>query len=114
MNAGVESTRVEADIARLKALMGVRSDGALAAALRITKSNVSVWKRRGRVSSYAIRRAELMAEHGQVPAGDSMERIAAEIALLHHRLADTRLNPKALAADLAALAKRARALGRDA
>lgn len=102
------------EIAQLKALMGVRSDTALADALRINKGTVSMWKRRGRVSSYVMHRAEMMALHGQIAAGDSVERIASEIALLHHRLSDTRISPAKLAADLEQLAARARAIGGDA
>lgn len=103
-----------AQIADLKALMGVRSDSALATALRINKGTVSMWKRRGRVSMYVMHRAEMMAQHGQIPTGDSLERIASEIALLHHRLDDTRINGAKLASDLEQLAARARALGGDA
>jgi len=102
------------EIARMKALMGVRSDTALAAALRINKGTVSMWKRRGRVSSCVMHRAEMMAHHGQIAAGDSVERIASEIALLHDRLADTRINATKLADDLEQLAARARAIGGDA
>lgn len=101
-------------IAGIKALMGVRSDSALADVLRINKGTISMWKRRGRVSEYVMRRAELMAEHGQIAPGDSMERIASEIALLNDRLADTRINNTKLANDLERLAARARALSGDA
>ena len=102
---------VEAEIMHLKTLLGVRSDSALADALRMGKCNVSMWKRRGRVSAGVLRRAELMAQHGQIEQGDSLERIASEIALLNSRLADTRMNSAKLAADLEQLATRTRALG---
>ncbi|NML88370.1 hypothetical protein HHL26_04730 [Sphingobium sp. TB-6] len=104
---------VEAEIAHLKAMMHVRSDTALADSLRITKGAVSTWKRRGRVSMYIMRRAELMVQHGQIAPGDSMERIASEIALLSGRLQDMRFSSKRLADDLEQLAARARALGGD-
>lgn len=103
-----------AQIADLKAMIGVRSDSALAEALRVNKGTVSMWKRRGQVSSYAMDRAELMARHGQIAQGESIERIASEIALLHHRLQDTRISSHKLAADLEQLAARTRALGGDA
>ncbi|WP_303763462.1 helix-turn-helix domain-containing protein [Sphingobium yanoikuyae] len=103
-----------AQIADLKAKMGVRSDTALANALRISKGTVSMWKRRGRVSMYVLRRADLMAQHGQIAPGESMERIASEIALLSERLHDMRISGARLAADLEQLAARARALGGDA
>jgi hypothetical protein len=105
---------VEAEIRTLKALLGVRSDSALAGALHMTRGNVSMWKRRGRVSEGVLRRAELMVEHGQIATSDSVERIASEVALLHHRLADTRISAARLADDLAELAARARAIGGDA
>ncbi|MDT7533756.1 hypothetical protein OVY48_10000 [Sphingobium sp. SA2] len=105
---------VEAEIGGIKALLGVRSDSALAAALHLTKSNVSMWKRRGRVSVQVMRRAELMARHGQIAPVESIELIASEIALLHHRLEDTRISPAKLAVNLEQLAARARALGGDA
>lgn len=104
----------DTEIARLKSIMGVRSDSALAGALHINKGTVSMWKRRGRVSSYVMQRAEMMAQHGQLATHDSVERIASDIALLHHRLADTRINAAKLAADLEQLAARVRGLGGDA
>jgi hypothetical protein len=110
MTAGAQ---VEADIAQLKAMMGVRSDGGLADAMRLNKTAVAMWRRRSRVPDAAKHRARMMVTHGQLEQRDTMERIAAEIAMLHDRLQDIRLNPGALAADLERLATRARAIARS-
>jgi len=104
----------ERQIAAMKAMMGVRSDSGLASALRMEKSNVCNWRKRGFVSGEAMRRAELMAEHGQGNVFENRERLACDIALLHERLADTRMNLGRLAEELESLASRARAMAADA
>lgn len=101
-------------IAAMKAMMGVRSDSGLASALRMGKSNVCNWRKRGFVSNEAMRRARLMAEHGQGNVTDNRERLACDIAQLNERLADTRMNLTRLAEELESLAARARAIGGDA
>lgn len=103
--------RVASEIAALKAMVGVRSDTALADIMRVNRATVCMWRKRNRVPEAARHRAMMMVEHGQVREEDTLERIAAEIAMLHDRLGDMRKNPLVLAQDLEHLAARARAIG---
>ncbi|MEC7932248.1 MAG: hypothetical protein VX205_03040 [Pseudomonadota bacterium] len=107
----IGGAEVAAEIAALKALVGVRSDTALAAAMRVNRATVCMWRQRNRVPEAAKHRARMMVEHGQVEQRDTLERIASEIAMLHDRLQDMRKNPLVLADDLERLASRARAIG---
>lgn len=103
---------VEAEIDGMKALLRVGTDGALAVALRLDRTNVSHWRRRGQVSTNVLRRAEMIARHGQLAPEDSLERVTADAAILCHRMQAGHLAPAAIADMLSGLADRARALGR--
>lgn len=100
-----------AEIDALKAKMGVRTDVALAEALKVNKSCIHNWRLRGRVSDYARHRAQMLIEHGQIGQADSMEKLAAEVHALNQRLGNFLYGPDRLAADLEGLAARARAIG---
>ncbi|MFY9350326.1 MAG: helix-turn-helix domain-containing protein [Sphingobium sp.] len=100
-----------AEIDALKAAMGVRTDVALADVLKVNKSCIQNWRRRGRVSDYARHRAQMLIEHGQIGKADNMEKLAAELNALSQRLGNFLYGPGRLAADLEALAARARAIG---
>jgi hypothetical protein len=106
-------SNVAAEIADLKAMVGVRTDSALAEALRLHKGTVSMWKKRGRVSAYIRNRADLMARHGQIVPGENLQRIGSEIALLSNRLTKMPMNAARLADELERLAARTRAIGGD-
>lgn len=100
-----------AEIDALKAQMGVRTDVGLAEALKVNKSAIQNWRRRGRVSDYGRHRAQMLIEHGLIGKADNMEKLAAELNALNQRLANFLYGPDRLAADLDKLAARARAIG---
>tara|TARA_R110000868_G_scaffold230335_2_gene483469 strand:+ start:8586 stop:8909 length:324 start_codon:yes stop_codon:yes gene_type:complete len=98
------------EIADMKALLRVGTDCALAGALRVDRTNISLWRRRGRVPARAQHRAQMIAQFGDMPAADSLERIAADVAVLGDRLQAGRTDPRIVTAMLDALADRARTL----
>lgn len=102
---------VEADIAAMKAELGVASDGALMARLKMSRNNVDRWRQIGRVSCVARNRARLIAEH--VPHnGDNLERVVADIGALHRRLSLGTGSTARVQAGLLAIVDRVQALER--
>ena len=83
------------EIADMKALLRVGTDCALAGALRVDRTNISLWRRRGRVPARAQHRAQMIAQFGDMPAADSLA---------------GRTDPRIVTAMLDALADRARTL----